>query len=208
MILYLKIYIKYKMAESYRKDIIFIIDESGSMSSMGKEPIHSINNFVKEQTLANKNGTFTLYKFNNKVNLVYNNIPLAEVPIFEDYNPSNMTALHDAIGIAITTKKTSDFNKNVTCVILTDGHENSSQTYTRKDVKNMVSDMETNFGWTFMYLGANQDSVYEGDKVGISCCSNFLPTPQGICEITRQISQSISSNRSGKNPILIVDTNL
>ena len=32
--------------ETIIQDIIFILDESGSMSSMGKEPVQAVNNFI------------------------------------------------------------------------------------------------------------------------------------------------------------------
>ena len=198
------------MATNDRKDIIFILDESGSMESMGKEPIDSINNFVKEQRDANSDATFTLYKFNNTVRVSFNDTPLSDITEFKDYHPSNMTALYDAIGNAIVVKKNSETNKNVICVILTDGYENSSKTYTCKDIKKMVKEMETEYGWTFIYLGANQDAMYEGSKVGIKCCETFNPTKCGLLEVTRQVSATISSMRSGgkKNIDLTVDTDV
>lgn len=189
------------MATNDRKDIIFILDESGSMESMGKEPIDSTNYFIKEQRDVNSDATFTLYKFNNIVRVVYNDVPLTNVGEFTDYKPSNMTALYDGIGHAIVAKKGCESNKNVICVILTDGQENSSITYTCKDVKKMVKEMETDYGWTFIYLGANQDAMYEGGKVGISCCENFMPTQCGLVDITRQVSATISSLRSGTSSI-------
>ncbi len=100
-------------------------------------------------------------------------IPGAEVrPLADDYNPSGMTALYDAVGSAVTKtqayletlgeKRPSD----VIVVILTDGLENVSQQWTARQVFDLITEAEQS-GWQIVFLGANQDSWSVAQNMGI-----------------------------------------
>jgi hypothetical protein len=101
-------------------NIIIILDESSSMQIMNNEPVDSINTFVQEQNNLEKK--ITLWKFNNRVKKVWDAIPINQVENFQDYQPTGMTALYDAIGMAIEDK---NFTIDTICLIITDGFENS-----------------------------------------------------------------------------------
>lgn len=157
-------------------DIIFILDESGSMYTMEEEAKQSINSFIKDQKDVDpENSTFTLWKFNTKVKCVYDDVPLSSLEEFTDFTPHGLTALFDGIGNAITTKLSKKKNTDVICVILTDGDENASQEYNSDTIKNMIKDMEDKYHWKFIFLGANQDSFTTGSGYGINRqrCANF-----------------------------------
>lgn len=180
---------------AHTTDIIMIIDESGSMSSMGNEPLEAVNSFIEEQK-KNMVGhpTFTLWKFNNKVVNIIREMPLQNVTKFSNYSPKDMTALADAIGHAIDTKLKSDNKKNVVCVIVTDGQENCSREYTMKKVKEMTTTCEKNYDWRFIYLGANQDAFSEGSKAGFNpkSCAAFQCTTGGLKKATENASECIT----------------
>jgi hypothetical protein len=177
-------------------DIIVIIDESGSMRSMGDEPMQALNSFISDQKkLGCVDSTVTVWKFSNKPVLSVDNNLLSEMCEFTDFEPCGMTALYDAIGMAITHKKDS---KNVTCVIITDGIDNSSHDYTTSQVNKMVTDAKTTDGWDFHYLGANQDAFKNGSKIGIARCSGYTPLKNqdnGILKSMRQTSDSVLNFR-------------
>jgi hypothetical protein len=183
-----------------RNDIIMILDESGSMESLHNEPIVAMNSFISEQkTTGSIDSTISLWKFNNQPTLVFDNIPLSSVGEFTDFNPSGTTALYDAIGMAIDNKKDSF---DVTCVVITDGYNNSSVLYNANKVTDMVSTQEKEKGWVFHFLGANQDSVNSGNSIGIKKCSNYIPivgSENGLVSILRKTSSDIHNHRSG-NP--------
>lgn len=186
------------MTQSIPQDIIIILDESGSMETMGKEPKQTINSFIKEQQEAlDDEATFSLWKFNSKVTKVIDDQKLSEVNEFTNFNPHGLTALLDAIGEAITTKRNKEKNHDVICVILTDGVENSSKKYTSDDIRRLTKEMEEEFNWKFLYLGANQDSFNVGGRYGINStrCANFTCEPGNIDIITRSASNAISNYR-------------
>lgn len=187
------------------QDIIFILDESGSMYGMGKEPVQAVNSFINEQrkALGNDGATFSLWTFNTQVTKVFDDLNLQDVPVFKEYNPASMTALYDAIGHAITTKKQKEKYNDVVCVILTDGQENSSSKFQVKEIRKMIKDMEDNHGWKFVYLGANQDVFAVGDKIGlnVNTCFQFDCEAGQIEKITRQTSAAVAQYRSDSSQL-------
>src|SRR3990167_8454715 len=121
-------------------DIVVVLDESGSMEKMGNEPVQAMNSFLREQKrmVTNDQGRdhvqLSLYLFSTSVRKVIDNQSFTELKEFTDYNPSGMTALFDSIGKAINEKLATPRNRNVTLLIVTDGEENSSTEYKKKDV--------------------------------------------------------------------------
>ena len=157
-----------------------------------------MNNFVEEQKKAvEDDATFTLYKFSNSVTLVYDDVPLRDVKEFTDYAPDGMTALYDAIGIAVATKKKKTKSAGVVCVILTDGQNNASREYNAASIKSLINEMESENDWTFLYLGANQDSFEAGGNIGIAGtrCANFGATPVGLATMTSTASAAVRNYR-------------
>lgn len=51
-------------------------------------------------------------------------------------------------------------------VIITDGVENASQEYSANMVKKMIGQKQE-YGWQFLFMGANMDAVTEAEKIGI-----------------------------------------
>jgi len=185
--------------------VVFIMDKSGSMSSLGVEPVDSLNNFYDLQV---KSGEFntTLIFFNDKVEFIHKNIESSNIKKinYEDYKPNGMTALYDAIGEAIEYQKTIQ-NENVIVVILTDGHENSSQKYRGNQIKELTSKLENDNGWKFIYLGANQDSFDVGSQIGVNTTADYEYTPLGLNCIMRTISHNVSECLSGVKKACDID---
>jgi Mg-chelatase subunit ChlD len=184
-------------------DLIFILDRSGSMSSMGDEPMQAVNSFVEEQLEASfelkDKATFTLYTFNTQPELVYDDQPLANVKPYTYYKPSGMTCLYDTIGYAINRKLSKEVTNNVICVILTDGADNSSRTYNSESIKKLMNKVERKNNWNFMFLAANQDAFAAGGAIGVqqTQCASYEATPNGMREGMRCASDSVRAYRTG-----------
>lgn len=71
-----------------------------------------------------------------------------------------------------------DTDGKVLAVILTDGMENASSEVTRKQVAAMIQAREAD-GWTFIYMGANQDAWAVGGQLGTSRRVSFASTSEG-----------------------------
>lgn len=142
---------------------VFLLDRSGSMNVCRDDTINGYNAFVESQKPLG--GTMTLVLFDHEIETVYENVPIADVKPLDEktFVPRGGTALHDAIGHVMR----MDLPKDTSVIILTDGEENSSDKYTAMHVKDLIQMHEQNDGWSFVYLGANQDTITAATNLGI-----------------------------------------
>lgn len=149
--------------------ITFVLDESGSMNACLKETIDAFNEYLDKLVETDENLVrVTLIKFNSeRTSFVFTNSPLKFAPHINhlNYKPMGATPLYDAILKAIrdTEKRKADARL---VIILTDGYENDSET-SLSHIKELISAKEKQ-GWTFVYLGANQDAWAVGSGMGFS----------------------------------------
>jgi len=176
-------------------DIVLIVDRSGSMATIQMEAETAINQFLKDQKELEGDVFVTFVQFDNKYEQVFEKVNLPNVPRVE-ITPRGMTALLDAIGRTVVnyvprTEKTI-------YVIMTDGLENASQEWTNTAVKNLIEE-EKQHGSEFVYLGANQDAVSVGAKMGIPVASSltFAADKQGLDAVSRSMTSYVSATRSG-----------
>jgi hypothetical protein len=161
------------MTRSDLTHIYFLLDRSGSMQSIKSDIEGGFAAFVEEQRRGTGECRATLAQFDDVYELVYADRPIADVPPL-DLQPRNMTALHDAMGRMVTDAgRTLDAMKaderpgTVIVAIMTDGMENASKEWTGASIKGLVNQQSNVFGWTFMYMGADQDAIEVGASLGI-----------------------------------------
>ena len=79
----------------------------------------------------------------------------------------------------------------------TDGQENQSQEYSRAKIFELIKKREEQ-GWSFAYLGANQDAYAEGGRIGFSVASsqNFVADAPGTAAAFASSSAAILRRRS------------
>lgn len=186
------------MSETKTADIIVVIDESGSMSSMGPEPVQAMNMFIADQKRNAGDSRLSLYTFNTEVRRVYTEVPLATVNEYTDYNPNGCTALYDAIGGAISNKVKEGRHENTILVIITDGMDNSSKEYTAETIKKRIKHMEDKHNWQVVYLAADQDAFAVGGGYGVKGgkCANFSKTRGGMLNAMRETSAACMAYRT------------
>ena len=177
-------------------DRIFILDRSGSMETCRDDTIGGFNAFVDSQKQFG--GTITLIQFDHEYNLVYANKPIADVEPMtrQTFVPRGSTALLDAIGRAIKECKTQTIP---TVIILTDGYENASHTYTKAHIKDLITERQKE-KWDFVYLGANQDAFAEAGSLGIAPCATLNYDGNKTPEVFRTLSAAASARAAGETP--------
>lgn len=191
------------MSDQTKTLLSLVVDRSGSMESMGKEPFNAINTFVGDQK--GDNTDITLLRFDNVCDRLIDVTPSNEFSITqEDIIPRGTTALFQAIGEAIeyTESRAVGYDK-VIFMIMTDGEENSSHGRFRGEsgrclVKELITKNEAE-KWEFYFLGANIDSRYVGDSLGFTPghCIDFTPDIAGCAGAVKSCSQAVSRARVG-----------
>ena len=148
--------------------IAYVLDRSGSMYVVQDAVASAFNEFVESQRRAPGYTTLGLTLFNTELDQRDTVTPIADIePLAAgtNYAPGGLTALDDATGATIVETgrvlegmAEDDRPGHVLFVIHTDGHENSSQRYSRREVIDMRLRQERDYGWTFLFVGADQDA--------------------------------------------------
>jgi hypothetical protein len=145
------------------------------MSTIRDDTIGGFNTFLDDQRDEEGAATVSLYEFDTNVERVYEQYPIADAPALTDdtYTPGGRTALHDAIYRAITEtaewineRDTAERPDNVIIVVLTDGKENASETHQER-VREQVVVRREEYGWEFLFIGANQDAALTAERMGM-----------------------------------------
>ena len=163
---------------------VVILDQSGSMSSLREAAVSGLNETIagirkaQEHYADSQEHFFTLVAFCGcEKRKIYDKVPVREIgPLSaKDYRPCCTTPLYDAMGFTLNDIRhhvEQLDNAMVVVTIITDGLENSSREYTGMAVKSLVEDLRKQ-GWTFTYMGANQDAVEVAFTLSIRNARNF-----------------------------------
>ena len=195
------------MKKDYTK-IIFVVDRSGSMSSIANDVIGGYNKFITDQK-ALKHGTcdVTFYQFDTEYEAVYENTPIDFVKDLDNktFVPRGGTALLDAVGTTIKNVgdhlaklQESERPEKVLVVIITDGEENSSRSYNWNKIKQAVEHQTNVYKWQFTYIGANQNAWQVGSNLGISADASltYAANSLGTANAFDSLSTNTRSYRS------------
>lgn len=174
---------------------LLIVDESGSMHSIYEQALSGINETINgirnaQTDYPDQNQYVSIVTFEgngmNAVKFRRDRVPVSKVEDMtsKDYRPGGCTPLYDAMGKTIS-HLDACINEGdaVLVTIITDGYENSSEEFSGRAVKELVS-RQREKGWTFAYIGANQDSVEVARDLNISNAMNFDASPSGTVHMS------------------------
>lgn len=166
--------IKEDVMSSAKTIVTFVLDESGSMSTVKESTVKGFNNYVDELRKDEDTTELNLISFNGLgLKLIANSVDIREFSQLSvnAYNPTSDTPLYDAVCEAINhTEKIANSatdDTRIVITIMTDGMENSSQEYTGEHVRKMISEKQEKNDWDFIFLGANQNSWETGENLGV-----------------------------------------
>ena len=158
-------------------EIVFVLDESGSMSSLKSDTIGGFNSLIEKQKSEEGGAVVSAVLFNTESRVLLDRVPLDKVEELtdRDYCPCGGTALLDAVGGAVKHignihkyARPEDVPEHTLFVITTDGMENSSRHFSAAKVKKLISRQQEKYGWEFVFLGANIDAAETAESIGIS----------------------------------------
>ncbi|MCQ2136265.1 MAG: VWA domain-containing protein [Bacteroidales bacterium] len=189
---------------------LLIIDESGSMSSIYDQALSGINqtlNGIREaqSEFPQQKQYVSIVTFEGNgvggVKTRRDRVPVSKVKDMSvrDYQPGGCTPLYDAMGSAISHLNSCiEDGDAVLVTVITDGYENASCEYSGAAVKELVG-RQREKGWTFAYIGANQDAVEVAKELNINNALNFDATAEGT------VTMSVKYNKARRKFLEQVD---
>lgn len=194
-------------------DITVLLDRSGSMGMLVDAMIEGYNSMLREQQEQPGYGTITLVQFDDKYE-PEPTVPLRSAKLLDRnrYSPRGYTALNDSLGRTIVATgerlrrlPESERPAKVIFLVMTDGMNNCYTGYTREQVRDMIRHQERKYGWKFLYVGANQDAIVEGESMGLQAdyAVDYDATPRSTLRTYNLCSSKMSAYRtSGDNKTL------
>lgn len=186
-------------------DMTLLLDSSGSMQSIKADMEGALANLLTEQKQFD-DVVVSFYYFNSPGNYheVFVAKPINDVDNIV-FNPEGMTALIDAWCITIdkTGKRLAKMNEKdrpskVLFVVITDGEENSSKEFTKKQLEERIKKQEEQYNWKFQYLGANQVASEVAYNYGMrrGRTSSYDSSSSGIKEMSYMMGDSFDMMRN------------
>ena len=190
-------------------EIVFILDRSGSMAGLEGDTIGGFNAMIEKQKGEPGEALISTVLFDNETEVIHDRVDLGKIELLTDreYYVRGCTALLDAVGGAIhhignvhKYAREEDRPEKTLFVITTDGMENASRKYSYEKVKAMIRRQQENFGWEFIFLGANIDAAKEAARFGIdeSCAANYHADSVGTAVIYEAMSEVVCNVRACK----------
>lgn len=192
-----------------KTELVFILDRSGSMCGLEADTIGGYNSMLDRQKKEAGEATVTTVLFDDQYELLHDRIDIRGIaPITEhEYFARGCTALLDAIGktiqkIANAQKHTAPGQRadKVLFVITTDGYENASREYSYDQIRAMVKREKEQYGWEFLFLGANIDAISTAKKFGIAAdrAVNYHADSKGTQLNYEVVSETVSCMRASR----------
>ena len=188
-------------------ELVFILDRSGSMSGLEDDTIGGFNSLIEKQKCEEGEALVSTVLFDGHQEVLYDRVPLQKVEKMTraQYYVRGNTALLDAIGGAIhhignvhKYAREEDRPGKTLFIITTDGMENASRAYSYAEVKQMVEREQKEYGWEFLFLGANIDAIGTAGRFGIrkSNAVTFENDSAGIHLNYATLSRTVSKFRA------------
>jgi hypothetical protein len=207
------------MTDANYTHFTILADRTGSMGDNSDGPASpskaevttkGIKALIADQAALAGRTSFTLVDFDN-----WGTTRVVEFASADDRDiknweimPRGGTPLLDAIGseIVITGEALSKLPEDarpgrVYFVIGTDGEENSSKEYTKARVSALVKQQTEDYGWEFVFIGADIDAFDEAGSLGFSVNSTLGTSGGSMGVAYASTSSAISRSRLTKDSV-------
>ena len=193
-------------------EIVYILDRSGSMSGLEADTIGGFNSMIEKQKQTGEKAYVSTVLFDDRTKVIHDRVPIEKVDKItnKEYFVRGSTALLDAVGGAIKHiinihkyAREEDRPDKTIFVITTDGMENASMNYNYEQVKKMIEKEQKEYGWEFIFIGANIDACAEAERFGIrrERAVNYIHDDRGTKLIYEGVSQAMCAAMEADSPM-------
>lgn len=162
---------------------LIILDASGSMERIYTQALSGVNETLATIRMAQEEHPelqqfVTLVSFSSGehfLNRIYSALPVVEVRDItrKEYPLLGCTALYDAVGTCVSElQQKVAHDDRVLVTIITDGYENASRTWNGRQIRSLTEELRE-MGWTFTYIGADQDVEKVSREIGVNNSLRF-----------------------------------
>lgn len=179
-----------------------LLDRSGSMSYNWAETVDSLNGYVQELKNSDTKARVTVATFDCEsvgkpldFQVIRDSVNIKDWADIssDEVRPRGMTPLYDAIG-KITSMAQDKNKEREVIVIITDGHENSSQEYDKDTAKKKLEDCRKK-NWQVVHLGADFDAFDQAQNLGTQA-GQTINMNAGSYKETLRRTATLSANYS------------
>lgn len=183
-------------------EIVYILDRSGSMAGLEADTIGGFNSMMEKQKKTGEKAYVSTVLFDDRREVLHDRVPINKIGKMTDkeYYVRGSTALLDAVGEAIRHignvhkyARPEDRPEKTIFVITTDGLENASSQYSYDEVRKMVKHRQEEYGWEFIFVGANIDAYAEAGRFGIrrERAVNYVHDDIGVAAVYEGLSEAV-----------------
>ena len=185
------------------------LDISGSMINIYNNIVEQcIEEFIEKQKTINNPVRLTALSFNDKTNILYDNIDLKKErdikTVFYSQQCKGCTAYYDAfLELIYKIEQTYNFGDEVIICVMTDGLDNKSNHSSIELRDKIIS--KKKLGWIIVMFGTEEANISEtSKKVGISgdCILELGKSNQEQASAYKSLSNGINRVRTGKDKTL------
>lgn len=198
-------------------EIVYILDRSGSMSGLEADTIGGFNSMIEKQKQTGEKAYVSTVLFDDRTEVIHDRVPIEKVDKItnKEYFVRGSTALLDAVGGAIKHiinihkyAREEDRPDKTIFVITTDGMENASMNYNYNQVKKMIEKEQKEYGWEFIFIGANIDACAEAERFGIrrERAVNYIHDDRGTKLIYEGVSQAMCAVMKADSPMVMEES--
>ena len=173
-----------KKTNNHITELVFILDRSGSMGGLESDTIGGFNAMLEKQKQQDGTAYVSTVLFDHETEVLH--------------------ALLDAIGKSVhhignihKYARPEDVPEHTMFVITTDGMENASREYSGKAIKKLIEKQKKNYGWEFLFIGANIDAIATARSFGIAedRAVNYKADKKGTGVVYGAVSKAVSAMR-------------